>query len=109
MKKLLLIYITCKDRSEAEDIGRALLKKRLVACVNIIPGMHSMYLWPPKKGTIEEAEEVILLCKTIESKWVALEQEVLKLHSYSTPEIAAIPLTHVTKNYSDWLAGELIL
>ena len=104
---MLLIYITCKNRGEAEDIGRSLLKKRLVACVNIVDNMHSMYLWPPKKGTIEEADEVILLCKTLESKWKALEREVLRLHSYSNPEIAAIPLTHVTKRYADWLAGEL--
>lgn len=105
--KIILIYITCKDRGEAEDIGRVLLKKHLVACINIIDGMHSMYLWPPKKGTIEEADEVILLCKTIESKWIALEREVLKLHSYSTPEIVAIPVAHINKKYYDWLVGEL--
>lgn len=107
MNVSILVYITCKDRMEAKDVGRALLKKRLVACVNIIDNMHSMYLWPPKKGTIEEADEIILLCKTIESKWIALEREVLKLHSYSTPEIAAIPFAHVTKKYANWLNGEL--
>lgn len=104
---MLLIYITCSDEVEAEKIGEHLLKKRLVACVNIIDRMHSMYLWPPGKGTIEEADETILLCKTFESKWSALEKEVSKVHSYSTPEIAAIPLTHVSKKYLTWVEGEL--
>lgn len=108
MKKPLFIYITCKDRNEAEKIGRGLLKKRLVACVNIVDKMHSMYLWPPKTGKIEEAEETILLCKTLESKWRAVEAEVTKLHSYSTPEIGAIPFIRMNKKYVDWMSGELI-
>ena len=105
--KSVLIYITCKDRRQAEDIGKALLKKRLVACVNIIDAMHSMYLWPPGKGTIEQADEVILLCKTLESKWQELEREVLNLHSYSSPDIMAIPISRVTQKYADWLLEEL--
>ncbi len=107
MKNFLFIYITCEDVAQAEDIGRALLKKRLVACINIINGVHSAYFWPPKKGRVEEANEAILLCKTINAKWKALEREVLKLHSYTAPDIMAIPITHVTKKYADWLVGEL--
>lgn len=107
MKDFLLIYITCKDRAEAENIGKALLKKRLVACVNIIDDMHSAYLWPPGKGTIEEADETILLCKTLEAKWKEVEKEILAIHSYDTPDIMAIPLTHVTKKYADWMTSEL--
>ena len=108
MSNIILVYITFEDREEAERIGRELLKKRLVACVNIINNVHSMYLWPPKKGRIEEANEVILLCKTLESKWKKVEKEVTKIHSYSTPEIAAIPFIHMNKKYSDWLKEELI-
>lgn len=104
---MLVIYITCQDREEAEKIGVALLKKRLVACVNIIDQAHSMYLWPPGKNRIEVATETILLCKTLESKWNALEKEVLKLHSYTNPMIYAIPVTHVRKKYYDWLTNEL--
>lgn len=104
---MILVYITCEDKEEAEKIGTALLKKRLVACVNIIDQAHSMYFWPPGKNRIEEATEAILLCKTLESKWIALEKEVLKLHSYSNPMIYAIPVVHVTKKYYDWLTSEL--
>lgn len=104
---MILVYITCEDKEEAEKIGNALLKKRLVACVNIIDSAHSMYLWPPGKNRIEEASETILLCKTLESKWNTLEKEVLRLHSYSNPMIYAIPVVHVTKKYYAWLSEEL--
>lgn len=107
MTNALLVYITCETKEQAEDIGRELLKKRLVACVNIIDYINSQYLWPPKKGTIEEAKESILLAKTLESKWVKIEKMVLKLHSYENPDIMAIRLAHVSKKYYDWLAGEL--
>ena len=111
---MILVYITCEDKIEAEKIGKHLLKKRLVACVNIIDSAHSMYFWPPSlpagrqgKNRIEEASEAILLCKTLESKWNALEKHVLKLHSYSNPMIYAIPISCVTKKYYNWLTSEL--
>ena len=104
---MILVYITCEDKIEAEKIGKHLLNKRLVACVNIIDSVHSMYFWPPRKNRIEEASEAILLCKTLESKWNALEKHVLKLHSYSNPMIYAIPISCVTKKYYDWLTSEL--
>lgn len=104
---MILVYITCESREQAEDIGRQLLKKRLVACVNIIEQVDSQYLWPPQKGTIEETKESVLLAKTLESKWVDLEKTVRKLHSYETPDIMAIPLTHVSKKYYDWLIKEV--
>lgn len=107
MIKIILVYITCKDRKEAENIGNVVLKKHLVACVNTIDTMHSMYFWPPKKGRIEEASEALLLCKTLESKWKAVEREVRKLHSYTTPAILAIPVKYITKKYHSWLLGEL--
>ena len=64
MNNFIAVYITCESKEQAEDMGRVLLKKRLAGCVNIIPGMHSAYLWPPGKDYVEEADEVILLCKT---------------------------------------------
>lgn len=107
MNDMLLVYITCKSNREAETIGRVLLRKRLVACINIIDGMHSAYFWPPGKDRIEEARETILLCKTIASKWKSVEREVLILHSYDTPDIMALPVPYVSKKYADWLLGEL--
>lgn len=104
---MVLVYITCESREQAEDIGRHLLKNRLVGCINIIPGMRSLYFWPPGKNYIEESDEVILLCKTIEKHYKEIEKEVLKVHSYSNPAIFALPITHMSKKYTDWLTGEL--
>lgn len=104
---MILVYITCESREQGEDIGRQLLKKRLVGCINIIPGMHSLYLWPPGKDYIEETNETILLCKTIEKHYKQIEKEVLKIHSYSNPAIFALPITHMSKKYAGWLTGEL--
>lgn len=105
---MILVYITCESQAQAEDIGRHLLKKRLAGCINIIPGMRSAYLWPPGKNYIEEADEVILLCKTIEKHYKAIEKEVLKLHTYSNPAIFALPILHVSKNYANWLKSEIV-
>ncbi len=107
MNTLILVYITCESREQAEDIGRALLKKRLVGCTNVIPNMKSAYLWPPGKNYIEEADEVILLCKTAEKHYNAIEKEVLKLHTYSNPAIFALPIVHMSKKYADWLESEI--
>ena len=103
---MILVSITCEDKLEAEKTGTHLLKKRLVACVNIIDPVHSHYFWPPGKNRLEEAKETILLCHTIESKYEAIEKEVLKIHSYKNPAIYAIPISHVSKKYHDWRIKE---
>lgn len=107
MKTLATVYITCKDLKEAQRIGEHLLKKRLVACVNCIENVHSAYFWPPKKHRIEEANESVLLCHTLESKYKEVEKEVLKIPSYDNPALYAIPISHVSQKYRDWLTSEL--
>lgn len=108
MSDLILIYITCENKQQAQDIGKKLLKKRLVACINIIPVMESHYFWPAQTNTIVDSQETILICKTLESKWVEVEKEVINIHSYSNPCIMAIPLLNVTRKYSEWLKSELV-
>jgi periplasmic divalent cation tolerance protein len=107
MNKAVLVLISCEDKGQAERIGELLLKKKLAACTQVVEHVDSMFLWPPKKNMIDYATEALLLVKTLDSKWVALEKEIIKEHSYENPEIIAIPLTHVTKKYLSWLASEL--
>lgn len=107
IETMIIVVVTCKDKEEATKIARRLLEKKLVGCVKVLPPAHSMYLWPPKSGKIEEADEVILMCKTLESKWVAIEKEVLNIHSYDTPELYALPVSSVSHKYLDWLSDEL--
>jgi len=107
MNKALLVIISCEDKTQAERIGEDLLEKRLAACVQVIDRADSMFLWPRGKNQIDYAKESLLFIKTLENKWGALEKEIIKIHSYENPEIIAVPLTHVTKKYLDWLTKEL--
>ena len=104
---MLLVYITCGSVDQAKKISKHLMTKKLCACVNIFPEMHPMFFWPPKTGIIDESREVVLIAKTVESKYPHLEVEVAKVHTYDTPCIFAIPVKHVAKKYYDWLVGEM--
>lgn len=107
MTNMILVYITCPDMDTAQKIGKHLLDIRAAACINIIPGMQSRYFWPPMKNILEEAHEVILICKTIKSKWQLIEKETIKTHPSTTPCIVAIPVSHATDKYYQWIANEL--
>ncbi len=98
------VYITCKDKNEAISIGRKLLEDRLAACVNLLHGMESMYHW---NDEIETATEVVLLVKTTQSQLISVTDTVKKLHSYSTPCIAAIKVDHLNADYGTWLLDNL--
>lgn len=104
---LLLVYITCDSIDQAKSIGKHLMENRLAACINIFPEMQPMFFWPPKSGKIDESKEVVLIAKTISSKYQALEAEVIKIHSYDTPCIIAIPTAFVGEKYLTWLQSEL--
>jgi periplasmic divalent cation tolerance protein len=100
---MLAIYIPCTNNKEAQKISLALLKKKLIACANIIPA-SSFYLW---KGSIENSEEFVIIGKTMEEKFPALEKHVSMLHSYECPCIAAWKIDHVNKKYHDFVKASL--
>jgi len=107
MTDMILVYITCESPKRANEIGTQLLKKRLCACINIIPGMNSKYFWPAGTDTFEEANETILIVKTLEKKFSDVEQEVKGIHSADTPCILSIPVSNVSKKYYEWVKGEI--
>jgi len=107
MTNMLLVYITCESVDQAKQIGKHLMNKKLCACTNIFPEMQPMFFWPPKSGKIDESKEVVLIAKTIESKYQALEDEVHRIHSYEVPCVFAIPVKCVAKKYYNWLVGEM--
>lgn len=97
----LFVYITCASPEEAERIGKALLDERLVACVNIPSAqLRSLYLW---KGEREEAEETLLIAKTMEDRFADLNRVVRRLHSYETPCVVALPLAAGDSDYLAWV------
>ena len=98
-----LVLITCPTLPEARKISRSLLQKNLAACVNIqIFPVESIYRW---KGKIETAREHLLLIKTTTRRLKSLEREVLRLHSYETPEFLVLPISGGSKPYLRWLSS----
>ncbi len=98
-----LIYITTADRDEAERLGDALIAARLAACVNILPGMTSMFHW---NGQVERATECVLIAKTRDDLVAALTDKVRDLHSYDCPCVVAVPIVAGNPAFLDWIAAE---
>src|SRR4029077_14208797 len=100
-----LVLVTCSSLPEARKISRSLLQKHLAACVNIYTApVESIYRC---KGKIETAREHLLLIKTTTRRLKSLEREVLRLHSYETPEFLVRPISSGSKAYLRWLAASL--
>jgi periplasmic divalent cation tolerance protein len=100
MERVVLVYTTYPSIVEAETTGRALVERRLAACVNILPSMISIYRW---QGGIERAEEVVMLIKTRASLAEQVRAAVRDLHSYEMPAILVLPLESVDQAYWGWL------
>jgi periplasmic divalent cation tolerance protein len=103
MERAVFVYTTWPSTVEAEQAGRALVERRLAACVNILPGMISRYRW---QGSIERAEETVMIIKTRASLAPEVEGAVKALHSYSTPAILVIPIESVETTYLAWIMAE---
>jgi periplasmic divalent cation tolerance protein len=103
LERAVLVYTTFPSIGEAEQAGQALLERRLCACVNILPGMVSLYWW---KGAIDRGNEVVMIIKTRASMTEPVREAVRKLHSYTTPAILVIPLESVDPAYHAWIVAE---
>ncbi|KPL04632.1 MAG: hypothetical protein AMJ90_00255 [candidate division Zixibacteria bacterium SM23_73_2] len=103
MTEYMVVFITASTFDQAEKIGKALLEKKLVACVNIIKDIKSFFWW---KGEISDEDEVLLMAKSKNDNFKKIEKETKKLHSYSVPEIIALPLISGSKEYLDWIESE---
>jgi len=96
-----LVLVTCSSLPQARKISRALIQKHLAACVNIhVAPLESIYRW---KGKIETAREHLLLIKTTTRRLKSLEREVLRLHSYETPEFLVLPISSGSQAYLRWV------
>jgi periplasmic divalent cation tolerance protein len=103
MERAVFVYTTYPSIVEAEDAGRALIEQHLAACVNILPGMISHYRW---QGTIERAEEVVMLIKTRALLAEEVCAQVKAHHSYETPAILVLPIESVDQTYLAWMMAE---
>ncbi len=100
MERAVLVYTTYPGLVEAENAGRALVERRLAACVNILPGMISHYRW---EGAVERGEEAVMLVKTRASLAERVRAAVKESHPYATPAIMVMPIEIVDQTYLAWI------
>ena len=103
MDRAVFVYTTYPSVVEAETAGKTLVENGLAACVNILPGMVSVYWW---QGAIERGDEVVMIIKTRATLAEAVRAAVRQMHSYSTPAILVIPIESVDPDYNAWLMAE---
>jgi periplasmic divalent cation tolerance protein len=103
MERAVFVYTTYPSIVEAEAAGRTLVERRLCACVNILPGMVSLYWW---QGKIDRGDEVVMIIKTRASLAEAVRAAVRQMHSYATPAILVLPIESVDPDYHAWIVNE---
>jgi periplasmic divalent cation tolerance protein len=104
MTDKIVVLVTVGGSEEAAQLARSLVEKRLVACVNRVPGISSWYWWEDK---VREDQEVLLIMKSSREKFAELEKEVVRLHSYAVPEVIALQIVEGSKNYLSWIENSL--
>ena len=96
----IVVFITASGEDEAASIARALVEGRFAACVNIVRNLRSIYSW---QGKVEDELEVLMIVKTQKKLFNSLAQKVRELHSYTVPEIIALPIVDGSEDYLKWL------
>ena len=96
----LLCFCTCPDAASAERIATVLVEERLAACVNILPGLRSVFRW---QGSVQRESEVLLLIKTTRSRYPALQARLPQLHPYELPELLAVESVFGLPAYLQWV------
>jgi periplasmic divalent cation tolerance protein len=99
-EQYLVIYCTCPDAKVAERLANALVDERLAACVNIVPGVVSIYCW---QGNRQRDSEVLLIIKSRKQTYAALEARIRALHPYEVPEVIALPISQGATEYLAWI------
>lgn len=100
-----LIYSTFPDEDSAARVGEALVQSHLAACVNIIPGMKSIYRW---EGKIQSDQEVVLIAKTRTEKRFAAQDYIVHHHPNKVPAVISMPIVAGHEPYLDWLIKETL-
>ena len=100
----IIVFVTTKDKTEAEKIAQALLEEKLIACANVISPVESCFRW---LGKIDTAEECLVILKSRASLFLELEKRVLALHSYEVPEVLALPIAAGSGAYLAWMGDVL--
>ena len=98
-----VVLVTVANQEDAVRIGEGVVAANLAACVNVIPGVQSIYRW---KGKVVKSEEVLLILKSTKLRYPALEKKIKAMHTYETPEIIALPVKEGLDRYLGWVRTE---
>ncbi|CAD6186060.1 unnamed protein product [Caenorhabditis auriculariae] len=101
--RLVTVLVTVPSKDVALNISREVVKQKLVACVNILPSVTSVYEW---EGKVEESEELLMMMKTSEERIPTLQEKVLALHPYDVPEFIVLPIEHASPAYGAWITAQ---
>ncbi len=96
----IVVLVTVGSEAEATSIATVLVEKRLVACVNILPGIRSIFRW---EGEVAEERECLLMAKTVNAVFDQVASTVKSMHSYSVPEVIALPIQQGLSEYLSWI------
>ncbi len=96
----LVVLVTVPSAEEGTRMARTLVEEHLAACVNVVPGVRSIFFW---EGRLQEEGEALLVMKTGRERYEALQRRILTLHSYSVPEILALPVETGSPAYVAWV------
>jgi periplasmic divalent cation tolerance protein len=101
--KPVLIYATFPDRATAEAVGGALVDRGLVACVNILPGMISIYVW---EGQRQRSSEVVMIAKTRDARAEEAMAALVSEHPYDNPAVLLLPVMAGAEEFCAWIASQ---
>ena len=100
MKEALIIFCTCPDESTASGLATGLVKNQLAACVNILPGIRSIYRW---QDTVSDDSETLMVIKTLATRFEEVESWLREHHPYDVPEVVALAAHKVSADYLVWI------
>ena len=103
--RALLVLTTVPDAATAERIAQVLVEARLAACVNVLPGVQSIYRW---QGSVTRSAELQLLIKTTSERYAAVEEAIRMHHPYDVPEVIAIAIDQASSPYLRWLFEQIL-
>ncbi|MBI3324231.1 MAG: divalent-cation tolerance protein CutA [Candidatus Omnitrophica bacterium] len=101
---VVVVFLTCPSTKVARRIAQTLIAQRLAACVNILPGVDSVFWW---EGKVDRARETLLIIKTTRARFRELQPAVRRSHPYDVPEILALPVAVGSPAYLDWVVASV--
>ena len=104
MTRIVVVLVTCPTPAVGRRLARELVRLRLAACVNVLPGVESVFRW---QGKVDRSREALLVIKTTRARFAALRRKVLSLHPYDLPEVIALPLAAGHPPYLRWIASSV--